>query len=409
MPLNDLQIKRAKPTNKKQTLSDGAGLALIINPISRAGTQYFVDNYRFNDKQQSLRIGKYPDIGLAEAREKHQQARNDLAKGINPSQAKQQAKQERKAALLNTFQAIAHQWHSANLHRWKPHHAARISKYMENDVFPYIGKEQLNNISVADVKAVLARVITRNAIATAEKIRQWISAVYAYAAILELTDRNPAAVLISTMPKEQTRHLPALPPTELIPFYTQLITANIEQKNKLAMLLIMLLFPRSTEFRGGKWEEINWQAKTWTIPTHRMKHEKSKPKPPLVIPLSDWAIELLQELHQLTGNTDFLFPSRTAQSGVISESTLNNIIAKLGFGGITTPHGFRSLASSILNEQGFNPDAIERQLAHVEENKIRAAYNRAEYLAERTEFMQWYSDYLRERYRSAHALIQAEP
>ena len=248
MPLNDLQIKRAKPTNKKQTLSDGAGLALIINPISRAGTQYFVYNYRFNDKQQSLRIGKYPDIGLAEAREKHQQARNDLAKGINPSQAKQQAKQERKAALLNTFQAIAHQWHSANLHRWKPHHAARISKYMENDVFPYIGKEQLNNISVADVKAVLARVITRNAIATAEKIRQWISAVYAYAAILELTDRNPAAVLISTMPKEQTRHLPALPHTELIPFYTQLITANIEQKNKLAMLLIMLLFPRSTEF-----------------------------------------------------------------------------------------------------------------------------------------------------------------
>ena len=216
----------------------------MINPISRGGTQYFVDNYRFNDKQQSLRIGKYPDIGLAEAREKHQQARNNLAKGINPSQAKQ----ERKTALLNTFQAIAHQWHSANLHRWKPHHAARISKYMENDVFPYIGKEQLNNISVADVKAVLARVIARNAIATAEKIRQWISAVYAYAAILELTDRNSAAVLTSTMPKEQTRHLPALLPTDLIPFYTQLITANIEQKNRLAMLLIMLLFPRSTEF-----------------------------------------------------------------------------------------------------------------------------------------------------------------
>ena len=406
MPLNDRQIKNAKPKDKPYKLTDGNGLYLYITP---AGGKLWRLKYRIDDKEKNLSIGKYPDISLAEARIAAENAKRDRAKGIDPSQAKQQAKQERKAALLNTFQAIAHQWHSANLHRWKPHHAARISKYMENDVFPYIGKEQLNNISVADVKAVLARVITRNAIATAEKIRQWISAVYAYAAILELTDRNPAAVLISTMPKEQTRHLPALPPTELIPFYTQLITANIEQKNKLAMLLIMLLFPRSTEFRGGKWEEINWQAKTWTIPTHRMKHEKSKPKPPLVIPLSDWAIELLQELHQLTGNTDFLFPSRTAQSGVISESTLNNIIAKLGFGGITTPHGFRSLASSILNEQGFNPDAIERQLAHVEENKIRAAYNRAEYLAERTEFMQWYSDYLRERYRSAHALIQAEP
>ena len=143
MPLNDLQIKRAKPTNKKQTLSDGGGLALMINPISHGGTKYFVDNYRFNDKQQSLRIGKYPDIGLAEAREKHQQARNDLAKGINPSQAKQQAKQERKTALLNTFQAIAHQWHSANLHRWKPHHAAKISKYMGTMFSPILAKSSL--------------------------------------------------------------------------------------------------------------------------------------------------------------------------------------------------------------------------------------------------------------------------
>ena len=159
---------------------------------------------------------------------------------------------------------------------------------MENDVFPYIGNEQLNNISVADVKAVLARIIARNATATAEKIRQWISAVYAYAAILELTDRNPAAVLISTMPKEQTRYLPALPHTELTHFYAQLITANIEQKNRLAMLLIMLLFPRSTEFRGGKWEEINWQAKTWTIPTHRMKHEKSKPRSPFLFLLGTY-------------------------------------------------------------------------------------------------------------------------
>ena len=241
MPLNDRQIKHSKPKDKPYKLTDGNGLYLHITP---AGGKLWKLDYAIDGKRKTLSIGKYPHLSLVEAREAAENARKMKAQDIDPSLAKQ----EQKAALLNTFQAIAHQWHSANLHRWEPHHATRISKYMENDVFPYIGKEQLNNISVADVKAVLARVIARNAIATAEKIRQWISAVYAYAAILELTDRNPAAVLISTMPKEQTRHLPALPPTELIPFYTQLITANIEQKNKLAMSLIMLLFPRSTEF-----------------------------------------------------------------------------------------------------------------------------------------------------------------
>lgn len=138
-----------------------------------------------------------------------------------------------------------------------------------------------------------------------------------------------------------------------------------------------------------------------------MKHEKNKPKPPHLIPLSDWAMELRTELRELTGHTPYLFPSRTAKTGVISEVTLNTIIKRLGYGGIATPHGFRSLASSILNERGFNPDAIERQLAHIPSDKIRAAYNRAEYLVERTEFMQWYSDHLREYFNKALHNIQA--
>lgn len=218
---------------------------------------------------------------------------------------------------------------------------------------------------------------------------------------MELTDRNPAAVLRGTLAKPKTAHLPALPQSELKNFYSRLMAANIAEQNRLAMLLLMLLFPRSTEFRGGKWEEIDFQAAIWTIPTERMKHEKTKPKPPHIIPLSDWAVELLTELHELTGHTPYLFPRRTAQSGVMSEVTLNAIIKRLGFGGIATPHGFRSLASSILNEQGFNPDAIERQLAHIPSDKIRAVYNRAEYMAERTEFMQWYSDFLRQHFKNA--------
>lgn len=402
MPLNDLQIKRAKPTDKKQTLSDGGGLALVINPMARGGTKYFIYNYRFNGKQQTLRLGKYPDISLTEARERHRQARNDLANGINSSQAKQQAKQARKAALLNTFEHLARQWHAENLHRWKENHAARIMADMEKDVFPHIGNRPIDEIKVADVKAVIEKIHQRGASASAEKIRQWIGAVYNHAAKLELTDRNPATPLRGHFEKKETVHMPALPREELTAFYQKLLQADIDHKNRIAMLLTMLTFVRSTELRGGQWHEIDFENQVWNIPAERMKMNR-----PHSVPLSDWAMELLHELHGQTGHTAYLFPSRTKAAGFISDATLTRIIERIGYKGIATPHGFRSLASSVLNEQGYNPDAIERQLAHIDENRIRAAYNRADYMAERTEMMQWYSDFLRGHYHQALALIEA--
>lgn len=251
MKLNDQQIKKAKPKEKPFKLSDGGGLYLYITPT---GGKLWRLKYRVNGKEKTLSIGAYPAVTLAQAREAAAIARQQKVNGIDPSQAKQEAKAERKAVLLNTFQAIALQWHTANLHRWKDHNAARIIGQLEKDVFPYLDSKQLDEISVADVKAVLSRVIERDAAATAEKIRQWIAAVYAYAAILELTDRNPAAVLRGTLAKPQTNHLPALPQSELENFYTRLMATDMAQQNRLAILLIMLLFPRSTEFRGGKWK-----------------------------------------------------------------------------------------------------------------------------------------------------------
>ncbi|SUA44433.1 putative prophage integrase [Neisseria zoodegmatis] len=401
MPLNDLQIKRIKPSDKKQTLSDGGGLALVVNAISRGGTKYFVYNYRFDGKQQSLRIGKYPDIGLAEAREQHQQARNNLAKGINPSQAKQQAKQERQAALLNTFAAVTKQWHTKNLSRWKEKHAARIMQYFESDVFPHIGNRPIKELRVSDIKAVIEHIAERGALETAEKIRQWIGSVFNHAALLELTDGNPAAPLVGYLPKKEAAHMPALPREELTEFYRRLILADTHQQNRICVMLIMLCFARNTEIRGGKWQEIDFDKKIWTIPAERMKRPR-----PHIIPLADWPLELLKELHAITGHSPFLFPSRTAIDGHISENTAGKIINNMGYKGIATPHGFRSLASSLLNEQGYNPDAIERQLAHIDDNKIRAAYNRTDYMAERVGMMQWYSDYLRARYDEARGLIQ---
>ena len=400
MPLNDRQIKHSKPKDKPYKLTDGNGLYLHITP---AGGKLWRLKYRIDGKEKTLSIGKYPHLSLVEAREAAENARKMKAQGIDPSQAKQQAKAERQAALLNTFEHIARDWHQNNISRWKPNHAQRIMRYLEKDVFPYIGSSPIQELRVAHIKQVLDAITARGVAETAEKIRQWINKIFNYALMLERVDGNPASALMGYIQPKTTEHMPALPREELTEFYRRLLQVDAEPQNRLCLMLLVLCFARNTEIRGGEWKEINWQTKTWTIPASRMKRPREH-----LIPLSDWAMELLQELHQLTGKGRFMFPNRNTISGYISENTLGNILNRIGYKGIATPHGFRSLASSILNEQGFNPDAIERQLAHVEENKIRAAYNRAEYLAERTEMMQWYSNYLRERYEAALALMQAE-
>ena len=403
MKLNDRQIKNAKPAEKPFKLNDGKGLYLYINT---SGGKLWRFDFSHNGKRKTLSIGKYPTISLVEARQAAENARRLLVSGQDPSEAKQQEKRERQAAALNTFEAIARRWHSDNLIRWKENHAARVLRYFETDVFPVIGEMPIQEIRVSDIKTVLDGVMTRGVNNTAEKIREWIGSIFDNAVMLEVVETNPAYSLRKYIPAKQTDHRPALPREELTEFFRRLILAEIEPQNRIALILNMLTFLRSTELRGGQWNEIDFDAAIWTVPAQRMKHEKTAPKPPHAVPLADWTLELLAELKELTGNTSFLFPSRTKTDGFISDATISRIIERMGYKGRVTPHGFRSLASSVLNEQGFNPDAIERQLAHIENNKIRAAYNRADYLNERKEFMQWYSDFLRERYNQALQMIQ---
>ena len=403
MKLNDRQIKNAKPAEKPFKLNDGKGLYLYINT---SGGKLWRFDFSHNGKRKTLSIGKYPTISLVEARQAAENARRLLVSGQDPSEAKQQEKRERQAAALNTFESIARRWHFDNLIRWKENHAARVLRYFETDVFPVIGEMPIQEIRVSDIKTVLDGVMTRGVNNTAEKIREWIGSIFDYAVMLEVVETNPAYSLRKYIPAKQTDHRPALPREELTEFFRRLILAEIEPQNRIALILNMLTFLRSTELRGGQWNEIDFDAAIWTVPAQRMKHEKTAPKPPHAVPLADWTLELLAELKELTGNTSFLFPSRTKTDGFISDATISRIIERMGYKGRVTPHGFRSLASSVLNEQGFNPDAIERQLAHIENNKIRAAYNRADYLNERKEFMQWYSDFLRERYNQALQMIQ---
>ena len=403
MKLNDRQIKNAKPAEKPFKLNDGKGLYLYINT---GGGKLWRFDFSYNGKRKTLSIGKYPTVSLVEARQAAENARRLLVSGQDPSEAKQQEKRERQAAALNTFEAIARRWHSDNLIRWKENHAARVLRYFETDVFPVIGEMPIQEIRVSDIKTVLDGVMTRGVNNTAEKIREWTGSIFDYAVMLEVVETNPAYSLRKYIPAKQTDHRPALPREELTEFFRRLILAEIEPQNRIALILNMLTFLRSTELRGGQWNEIDFDAAMWTVPAQRMKHEKTAPKPSHAVPLADWTLELLAELKELTGNTPFLFPSRTKTDGFISDATISRIIERMGYKGRVTPHGFRSLASSVLNEQGFNPDAIERQLAHIENNKIRAAYNCADYLTERKEFMQWYSDFLRERHNQALQMIQ---
>ena len=388
MTLNDRQIRNAKPQEKPYKLADGGGLYLYVTP---KGTKSFRLKFRFDGKEQVLTIGKYPHVSLSEARAMAETAKTQIAQGINPAAQKQAEKQQAQEAALNTFAAVAKEWH--RVHQCSPNHAARIWRYMETDVLPHIGSLQLDEIRVSDIQALLERVMARNVGNTAEKIRQWIGVVYEYAAQRELTERNPAKRLKGFVEKRETVHRRALPLSELKTFYQRLKEARIDPANRIALLLLILTLPRSNELRGAQWGEIEFQAAVWTIPKERMKMKREHK-----IPLSAWSLELLHELHAITGQGTQLFPSRTKIGGYISENTLNKIIERIGFKELTTLHGFRSLASSTLNEKGFNPDAIELQLAHQPSDKIRAAYNRADYWQERVEMMAWYGDLLRGHY-----------
>ena len=390
MTLNDRQIRNAKPQEKPYKLADGGGLYLYVTP---KGTKSFRLKFRFDGKEQVLTIGKYPHVSLSEARAMAETAKTQIAQGINPAAQKQAEKQQAQEAALNTFAAVAKEWHRISTPRWKPHHAARVWRYMETDVLPHIGSLQLDEIRVSDIQALLERVMARNVGNTAEKIRQWIGVVYEYAAQRELTERNPAKRLKGFVEKRETVHRRALPLSELKTFYQRLKEARIDPANRMALLLLTLTFPRSNELRGAQWGEIDFQAAVWTIPKERMKMKREHK-----IPLSAWSLELLHELHAITGQATQLFPSRTKIGGYISENTLNKIIERIGFKELTTLHGFRSLASSTLNEKGFNPDAIELQLAHLSDDKSRKPYNRTDYWQERVEMMAWYSGLLRGHY-----------
>lgn len=388
MPLTDPKVRQSKARNKPYKLSDGNGLYLQVQP---SGSKYWRLAYRFAEKQKTLAIGIYPEITLANARKKRDDAKSYLSKGIDPSNL--MSKKVRKRAevenLENSFESIAREWHEQQKGGWSKNHWDRVIVSLEKEAFPDIGSLPIQDITVPHVLAILRKVEKRGALEVAARLLQRCSAVFRYAIQTGRAESNPVTDLQGALKTKKVKHQPALTRSEMPEFLEKLKNYDGSKITQLALNLVILTFVRTGELRGAVWSEFDLENAEWRIPAERMKMRAEH-----VVPLSEQAIEILSELKPITGKHDLVFPSRQTWKKSMSENTMLYAMYRMGYHGTATVHGFRATASTILNESGFKPDVIERQLAHVERNKVRAAYHRSEYLEERKQMMQWWADFI---------------
>lgn len=385
MPLTELAIKHLKPKPKAYRVADGGGLCIEVSP---AGGKLWRWRYYYLGKPQMLALGKYPAVSLAQARKKRDEARALLESGKNPSREKKIGKLRKAHENANTFELIARRSMETRGHGLNEKYRTQCLARMEQHVFPKIGALPITEITIPDVVEVIEAISKRGTVETAKRMKQIISQAFRYAAQRGLCQYNPAADLRDILPSKQQKHHACIPMEEL-PDLLNKIEARGNDFTKYAMQLLMLTFVRTGELIGAKWEEIHWEKQEWHIPKERMKMKR-----PHVVPLSRQTLAILRELQKLTGDKTYLFHSPASKSMHISNGTVLMGLRRMGYKNQMTGHGFRTLASTILNEQGYAPDVIERQLAHEDEDKVRAAYNRAEYLPERKKMMQDYADIL---------------
>lgn len=386
MALTDVKVRTAKPLDKPYKLADGGGLYLLVNAN---GSRYWRMKYRVMGREKLLSIGVYPDVSLAVARQKRDEARRSLAAGDDPGAIKKAEKQARKIATANTFEAIAREWHKAKADRWSLRYREEILSTFEKDIFPYIGIKPIADIKPLELLETLKRMEKRGALEKMRKVRQRCGEVFRYAIITGRAEYNPAPDLAGALAVHKKQHLPFLTAQELPSFLEDLAGYTGSVITKTATYLIMYTGVRTQELRFARWEDIDLENAMWEVPAEHMKMRR-----PHKVPLSRQAISLLKQLKPITGHYPLIFIGRNDQRKPISKESINQVIELLGYKGRLTGHGFRHTMSTILHEQGFNSAWIELQLAHVDKNAIRGAYNHAQYLEGRREMMQWYSDYL---------------
>ncbi len=388
-----LKVK-PEPHRPRKTLSDGLGLKLKVSCTSKL----WRFDYTHEGKQKSLSLGKFPEVSLAEARELRDKARRQLRDGRDPVRARQD---EKRKAPENTFRELSAQWLSRG--EWSQGHLRTIEQRLDKHILPYVGDMPVSEVTTPLVREVLKRIEDRGTIETAHRVKYIIGQICRFAASQGLSDNDPTTLLRDALKVSQARTFPSI--TDPIKLGAMLRAIDVYTGSfvvKTALQLLPMVFVRSGELRGARWDEIDLGQSMWAIPAHRMKLPKNGPHK---VPLSVQAVQLLRELHPLTGSEVLVFPSTVSKGKSISENTLNAALVRLDISRDEhVPHGFRHTASTLLNEQRYDSDLIEIQLHHGTEG-IRGIYNKAEYIELRKKMMQEWSDYL-EKLKTGAKVLQ---
>lgn len=386
MKLAARQVDISKTKDKPYKLSDGGGLYLLVNPN---GSRYWRLKYRIAGKEKLLALGVYPDITLAEARQKRADAKKVLAAGGDPGQEKQEEKQAKEQAVANSFERLAMEWHSHKSTSWSEGYAEHLLMYLKKDIFPFIGQKAITDISQVEMLNVLRKMEQRGVLDKLKKTRQACRQIFTYAIITGRAEHNPVSDLAGALKSPKQQHYPHLLVDQIPDFLRALSEYSGSTITRNATRLLMLTGLRTIELRASEWVDIDFDKGVWNVPAERMKMRR-----PHLVPISTQVRELLEEIHQLTGRGKYVFPGRNDAGKPMSEASINQVIKRIGYDGKATGHGFRHTMSTILHEQGYNTAWIETQLAHVDKNSIRGTYNHAQYLDGRREMLQWYADYM---------------
>lgn len=386
--LTNLEIKSLTPKSKTYKKSDGNGLFITVTPSS---SKRWLFRYSFAGKEKSLALGAYPEVSVVDAREKCREARMLLRDNIDPSLKRQSEKRQIAERHDHSFKRVATLWYEANAPKWKPKHAMRNWRRLEIHLIPLIGKLPVTEIKPTDILGALKEIEAKGSVETTHRVLWLCNKVFRYAVIIGIATHNPAVNISEALCPNKGGNYPVIPTEYLPQFLTKFRNTETSEQNKLAFQFLMLTALRSHEMRYLKWTSLDQAAGLVRVGKELMKMDEDH-----LVPLSRQAMNILNQLNQLSGHQEWLFPNSSARvHPVMSENTINKIISNMGYKGKMVGHSFRKLFSTVLNEQEFPEDAIERQLAHrARGGKVRGIYNHAKYLTTRRFLMQWWADYL---------------
>jgi integrase len=395
MALTIKEVDNAKSNGKPYRLADGGGLCLFVAPT---GAKLWRWRYRFNGREKTMSFGEYPVVALKDARDQHYAARKTLAAGVDPMaerKAKSEAQEEeikaRQRESESSFEKVAREWWSWWSDGKSPRHAETVLRRLEADVFPAYGHKPIETVTVTDIRKLMLAVAARGARDVAKRIHETSGQIFRYAIANEIAIRNPAADFKTRdiLVQAKTENFARVNVRDLPELLAKMDDYNGDALTRFALKLIAYTFVRTSELIEAPWLEFDLDNARWVIPPERMKMAT-----PHIVPLSRQSVEVLRALKLLTGNGKLIFPGANDKKISMSNNTILGALYRLGYQGRMTGHGFRGLASTVLNESGFDEAHVELQLAHMKRNKVAAAYNHAKYLKQRTVMMQWWADYM---------------